>query len=209
MPLKILHFGACRIGLKKNKTECLNALANIISSKKGQVPDENDKLTEYDIVYFLRQGHRKDKGKKVISSAVRDMYKEFNPVSPLTIVNIRENYSGTRLIDQMRKHFPGIIPSKSEENKVLKSSFEEFFAVLLPKRTSTGWRIEPNHLFEVMLHRYPFLEEDIHIRIQGDARRIGGRHHTNIGMSFVNNELKLWDLSYQNPKRSLSYCAFL
>ena len=184
---------------KENKSEFLNALVVMISSSKdteSQVSIQSD-----DLVLILSKSCEKSKhGKSTVDQAVKTMYKTLYPVTSEDLINARENHHGRRLIQSMKKLVPGILPSEHDEFQTQRKQKDEFLSVLNPFRTATGWFINPSRLFDVLQFRYPFLPKDIHVRIQGDARQIGNRHNTYIGMSIVNNEMLLHGLSYQNPK---------
>ena len=196
-PVDIIH-DAIQVHFQGNRTDFLNALSDMISATRRE---KEKLLTQDEIVYVLQRAHDKSKkGAKAVMESITRLYKHLNPVTPEDIIHVRENSSGTKLMEDLRKLLPGVIPPRSEEIKTLGRISEEFLSVLLPRRTSTGWYIDPSRLVEVLLFRYPFLEEELHLRLQGDARKVGGRHSTYIGVTFVNNEIKLQGLSYQNPK---------
>ena len=48
---------------------------------------------------------------------------------------------------------PGIMPSTSQVRQVKHKYLEEFAAVLLPRRTATGWFINPSFLLKVLCFR--------------------------------------------------------
>ena len=84
---------------------------------------------------------------------------------------------------------PGILPSDTQVRKVKHKYMEEFSAVLLPRRTSTGWFIDPSRLIQVLSFKYPYLTDSLNVRLWGDGREIGDRHSTFLTLSLLNNEL--------------------
>lgn len=102
-----------------------------------------------------------------------------------------------------------MIPSCRHEQAAKKDIDKRFHAVLLPRRISTGWYVDPARLLEMLLYRYPFLPSDgLQMKIFGDGRQYGGRHSVFRAFSFLNNELYLNDLSYQSPKEMFELALF-
>lgn len=191
-----------------SKEVLLDSLSDMIgSNKKTQVSEL--KLTTDDLISVLHTAsERSVKAAKIVKGCVTSLYKILNPTTPETLINVRENTSGTRLMDQMRKIVPGILPSRAKEQEALWEMSRQFLAILQPKRCSTGWYIEPTRLMAVLLYKYQFFEGKIYVKVQGDAAKIGDRHTTYIGISLLNHELILRDISYQNPKEIYSIALF-
>ena len=48
---------------------------------------------------------------------------------------------------------------------------------LCPQRTGTGWIIDPSRLLEVLTFKYPYIADQLYVRLWGDGREIGGRQY--------------------------------
>ncbi len=145
---------------------------------------------------------------KAMKEHVQKMYKDLHPISPEDMIYVSENLSGTRLIAEMRKQVPGILPSSRQVRNVKHRYLEEFNAILLPRRTATGWYINPARLLDILAFKYPFLKNDLNVRLWGDGRVIGGRHSTFLTLSLLNNDLYLRNVSYQSPEHTYPFTIF-
>jgi hypothetical protein len=123
-------------------------------------------------------------------------------------IYLSENFSGTKLIEEIRKKLKFNVASRRQENAERKRLFEKCVSVLLPRRTPTGWRICPDRLLKVLKHRMYYLEPVQHWKVYGDGRMIGGRHSTFVGLNIMNNEACLRSISYQNPKEMFPITIF-
>ena len=162
-------------------------------------------LSKDDFAYFLK----KFKNKRYYVECLTTAYREKHELKTLELVYLQSNFSGTALFNELRKILPGIFPSRRAELSAKKAFDRSFRAVLLPKRISTGWYVDPVRLLEVLLHKYPFLpSEGLQMKVFGDGRDYGGRHSVFVAMSFLNNELYLNNLSYQSPKEMFEIALF-
>ena len=184
------------------KENFLEATANLVSQKNGNSVknSENISLHKDDLLNFLQLSFKCPSKQKTMISAVTQWYLLHNPISAQDLLYIGENLSGVRLMEALRKKLPGLLPSVTQDRTERRASKKSFRDVLLPKRTATGFCVDPKRLLEVILHKYHYLEGDVHIRLWGDGREIGGRHSVLIGMSVVSHELCLRGLSYHDPK---------
>ena len=81
------------------KKDFLDNLADLIG-KKSTNPDQIT-FSEDDLVYSLQKASMKLKAVcSVVDNTINTMYRMHNHVNPEDVVHIRENFSGTRLIDQ-------------------------------------------------------------------------------------------------------------
>lgn len=85
--------------------------------------------------------HGKDQSllEQLVFKEAKDVYNFL----PSELVYIEENFSGRRLFDELRKKIPGIIPSRKIEQLTKREMRNDFAAVLLPKRTPSGWQVDP------------------------------------------------------------------
>ncbi|KAJ8028319.1 hypothetical protein HOLleu_30522 [Holothuria leucospilota] len=137
--------------------------------------DSSSSFDKNDIVNVLRQAPPTKKAMKKYDNLLQEISAENykTPVTVEDVVNLEENFSGTRLFEEMRKRLPNVFPSKREEYKVKKQYIKEFRAVLLPRRTATGWAVDPERLLEVLHFKYYWLEQKKFWRIYGDGREVG------------------------------------
>ncbi|KAJ8050283.1 hypothetical protein HOLleu_03423 [Holothuria leucospilota] len=124
------------------------------------------------------------------------------------LIYMQENFSGVRLTNELRKRLPNVIPSQANEATRKKQYYREFQSVLLPRRTASGWRIDPFRLTEVLCFRYFGLMSPLQLKVYGDGREIGGRPATYIALSLLNNELALYGYSYQSPSEIFPVAMF-
>ena len=121
-------------------------------------------------------------------------------ITPAELIYMQQNYSGTRLSEELRKKLPGIIPSQRMERFAKKEFKKDFKAVLLPYRTSTGWQTNAERMMEVLSFKYYQIQDSKHWKVYGDGRVICGRQSTSIAISLLNNETFYHDLTFQSPK---------
>ena len=186
-----------------DKKEFLNDVSRAFS--KERVANTKEPLfTKDHFMYLIRDTKNRD----LFMECMIKAYKEAHPLSGKDIVYYEVNYSGTRLMEALRKKIPGIFPSQREERDAKKRFDKAFKAVMLPRRISTGWFINPSRLLQVLMFRYPFLAEELSIKICGDGREYGGRHSVFLALALVNNELMLNGISYQSPKELFEVALF-
>ena len=187
-----------------NKSEFLHDLLKLIGSPTvGSLTiDAND------LIDTFTKGISHHSKRQVLTETVHTMYKELHPVCPEDTIHLSENEKGTRLLDGLRKLLPGILPSQMAERVAKGRSKKAFNAILCPRVCSTGIYIDPTRLLTLLRLKYPYLGEEIHLRITGDGREYGGRHSTFISMNIVNNELILHDVSCQSPKETFPIVLF-
>ena len=147
-----------------------------MSHPKSQNPSEEEfdgNLSKDDMVHVMKHSNQTHTLKKQV---VYDLSHYLHEVKPSDIINTVDNYSGTRLMAEIRKKCPGVLPSVKEERLAKKRSQQEFQAVLLPSRTATGWSIDLDSLLILLTYKYGFLQGSLCVRMWGDAQDIGGRH---------------------------------
>lgn len=185
---------------KGNKQMFLKDIGCLIKPT-GKQTDSNI-FDKNEIVSVLKGVPASKKGKQKYDNLLQEISSE-NYKTPMTvedIVNLEENFSGTRLFDEMRKKLPNVLPPRREEYIRKRQYSKEFKSVLLPKRTSTGWAVDPERLLEVLHFKYYWLEENKYWRIYGDGREVGGRSSTFVSISVLNNEIFLHGFLFQSPK---------
>ena len=209
---------ACRQTHSQESTPLENFISNYYNGDKREFLNDVSKafikekvanvkeplFTKDDFRYLIQDTKNKD----LFMDCMIEAYKEAHPLSGKDIVYYEVNYSGTRLMEALRKKIPGIFPSQKDERDAKKWFNKAFKAVMLPRRISTGWFINPKRLLQVLMFRYPFLGEDLSIKICGDGREYGGRHSVFLAMSLLNNELMLNNISYQSPKELFELALF-
>ena len=180
----------------------VNDLVKAFSKSSG---NSSGLLSKKDLSYFLH----KMKNVKYFSECIAAAYSAKHELTPLHLVYLQSNFSGTALFRELRKILPWIIPTCRDEQNAKKLYLRSFQAVLVPQRLPTGWAINPARLLEVLLYKYPFLpNEGLKMKLFGDGRDYGGRHSVFLAMSFINDELYLNDISYQSPKEMYELALF-
>ncbi|KAJ8035492.1 hypothetical protein HOLleu_22741 [Holothuria leucospilota] len=190
-------------GDKKKMLECFSSL--IHSGQKQK--DFHGVFSKKDVEAILSGVPTVGKKARKCTNLYADITHSAS-ISADDLIYIQENLSGSRMTEELRRRLPGVIPSKSAEYLQKKQYNREFQAVLLPRRTACGWRIDPHRLTEVLLFHYHGLLTKLKIKIYGDGREIGGRPSTFIALSLLNNELALYGLSYQSPKEIFPVTIF-
>ncbi|KAJ8042552.1 hypothetical protein HOLleu_13637 [Holothuria leucospilota] len=132
--------------------------------------------------------------------------KDFQDIEDL--INLEENYSGTRLVEELRKLLPGIIPSQKEESEQKSQYLREFLSSLEPQRTPTGWRLNPHSLIALLSFKYFWADGPKYWKLYGDGREIGGRQSTYLAISFLNNEAYLHNMLYHDPNEIFPIAIF-
>ena len=79
-----------------------------------------------------------------------DLYKNYHPVTVQDIIYMQENKSGCRLFEVLRKKYPGLMPTIREERRAKLDYTKYFESVLLPRRTSSGWCLDPERLLQML-----------------------------------------------------------
>ena len=129
-------------------------------------------------------------------------------LNPEDLIYLTENFSGSKLRNELRKKIPGVFPSARKEGIAKKRYLANFHATLLPKRTDTGWYIDPNRLLDILVYRYPFLSSTLNVKLWGDGREIAGRHSTLMTMSLINHEMFLRNVSIHSPQHNYPFVIF-
>ena len=104
--------------------------------------------------------------------------------------------------------FVGFFPPNSEVTALKSKLHEQFEAVLLPQKVSSGWRIDPGRLRECLMFLYYWLPEQEWWRIYGDARQLAKRKNCVVAMGNLNNCQRLWDVNFQSPADLWSVAIF-
>ena len=197
-----------KVGSKPQKARLRDEIPVVLEElafkNKAKLPDVATKSVQCHVepmnVQSAQEYLSKNTNPKISLEVATNIYKENHPVTPQDIMYFEQNVSGTRLFDKLRKKFPGLMPPKREVMSLKKMSMAEFEAVLLPRRSATGWYIDPARMMELMHFRYPFLPEQKSVAIYGDGRGVGGRQSTYLAMSVLNHDLMLHSISYHSPK---------
>ena len=132
--------------------EFMNSFARLV---KPNLKKENHSPVKYfngsfhpkDITYMLQKakGKKSSKGEpqSLMEQVIRENAKEVFSISVAECIFMEQNLSGTRLFEHLRKKMSGVLPSRRMEITVKKDMEETFFNVLLPRRTASGWQVDP------------------------------------------------------------------
>lgn len=193
--------------LKAKMEECLTST---YKGKKNQLCDGIGKLikSDYDhdgifgkddVVNILKKvpSSKKRKRRSLLQEIVDENSKKH--LSVVDLIHLEENFSGTRLVEELRRLLPGVIPSQRDEREQKSTYWREFLSILKPQRTATGWRIDPSQLIDLLSFKYYWVEGPKYWKVYGDGREIGGRQSTFIAISILNNEASLHGVSYHDP----------
>ena len=204
--LKSALKAVCAEHFNGNKNSLLDSLSLLTKCSNQKVREPNTSFDGYfsfdDIVYLLQkaQGKKTVTGtRNLLEQLVHAHAKDVFNLLPAELVYLQENFSGTRLFEELRKRLPGIIPSQRVERSIKKELKKDFQAVLLSKRTPSGWQIDPSRLLEVLSFKYHRISGPKHWKVYGDGREIGGRQSAFLTISVLNDEAFFIDESFQNP----------
>ena len=153
-----------------------------------------------DLLKTAKGKSRNGKSQNLLQNVVTSNVGEVFRITPAELVYMQQNYSGTRLSEELRKKLPGIIPSQRMERFAKKELQRDFKAILLPLRTSSGWQIDAGRMMEILSFKYYQIQDSKHWKVYGDGREICGRQSTFIAISLLNNETFYHDLTFQSPK---------
>ena len=146
--------------------------------------------------------------KKIISETVKSCYRTLHPVSPKQTVYLADNFKGYRLLNELRKIVPGVLPSEQEEISARNDYKESFGACLSPTRTSLGWQVDIGRVLDVLKFKYPFITSEMVVRLTGDGRVLGGRHSSFVAVNVLNDELLEHGVPHQSPKQCFPVALF-
>ena len=126
-----------------------------VAEEESTENDWDGSLDQSDLIFLAKESESHE-------SKDRTLYEELttthaastSTVSAAGLLQLIDTVNTTETISQLRKLLPGYFASQRKVT-ALKAKFrEEFNAVLKPKRTATGWRIDPERLRECLLFRY-------------------------------------------------------
>lgn len=89
------------------------------------------------------------------------------------------------------------------ERKVntMKAKFvREFEVIWQPKRTHSGWQVNPERLRETLLYLYWWLPENEWWKIYGDGRNFGGKDSVALTLNVLNDEALFNNISFHSPE---------
>ncbi|KAJ8019052.1 hypothetical protein HOLleu_42605 [Holothuria leucospilota] len=189
---------------KGEKKPFCDGMSKLIGPKKS----ENYFFSKEDIVEILKKVPLKRSTKNAQNLLEEIVFENSKCLSVQDLINIEENYSGTRLVEELRKLLPGVIPSQKRESIQKSAYLREFVATLGPQRTPTGWRINPDRLLDLLCFKYYWNVGPKYWKLYGDGREIGGRQSTFIALSILNDDAALHGVSYHDPKEVFPLAIF-
>ena len=146
--------------------------------------------------------------KKIISDTVKSCYHILHPVSPKQTIYLADNCKCYRLLNELRKIVPGVLPSEQEKMSARDAYKEAFGACLSPTRTSLGWQVDIGRVLDVLKFKCPFITSEMVVRLTGDGRVLGGRHSSFVAVNVLNDELLEYDVPHQSQKEGFSVALF-
>ena len=169
--------------------------------------ETNFALSEQDLIRLLMSRPTQQR-LKIVQAAVQSCYRQLFPVSPKQTVYVADNFKGYKLLTELRRLLPGILPSEQEERAARKAYEMSFSACLQPSRISTGFQVDPSQLMSILKFRYPYIHDKLMVRLTGDGREYGGRHSTFLALSVLNNELLENNVLHQSSKECFPIALF-
>lgn len=132
--------------------------------KQREVPqDDNPKanedwdgsLDQNDLLFMLKQTESHEhKGVSLYKELIHSHAAAASSIPATELLQLIDSVNTTEAISELRKKLPGYFASHRKVTALKNKYKEEFEAVLLPKRTATGWRIDPDRLRQCLLFRY-------------------------------------------------------
>ena len=169
--------------------------------------ETNFALSEQDLIRLLMSRPTQQR-LKIVQAAVQSCYRQLFPVSPKQTVYVADNFKGYKLLTELHRLLPGILPSEQEERAARKAYEMSFSACLQPSRISTGFQVDPSQLMSILKFRYPYIHDKLMVRLTGDGREYGGRHSTFLALSVLNNELLENNVLHQSSKECFPIALF-
>lgn len=189
----------------------LDTLATVVHADKLQHANNADNwLSKDELVDVLSNVPASKKRRKDCRSLLQEISKQHHTtkMNASDVIHLEENFSGTRLTAKLRKYAPSLFPSHREIMSQKNEYWREFHSLLLPERISTGWKVDPQKLLEILLFKYYWLEGVKHWKIYGDAREKGCQPSTFIGISVLNDEASLHGVKYHDPDEIFPIAIF-
>ena len=99
--------------------------------------------------------------KKAVDSHFLDSFK---------LIRLTDTCNASEIVGRLRSIFPGFIDTESNRVQTWKYQLNEFDAVMQPKRTSTGWRINPMQLYLSLKQLYYLTSNEDWLKVLMDGR---------------------------------------
>ena len=119
-------------------------------------------LNKEDLVLFLELASKCPAKNQLVIEAVACFYQ--TNVFTAEIPHIKENVSGVKLMEALKKKMPGMMPFLAQERKYRKASTFAFRATLLLRKCETDHYVDPRRLLDVLLHKFHFVEDTMNLR---------------------------------------------
>ena len=185
---------------------CSEKFAKDLSKLIGK-SKESFSLDKEDLVTVLTSNLTNTR-KNIIRDTVKSCYRTLHFVSPKQTIYLADNFKGYRLLNELCKIVPGVLPSEQEEMSVRNAYKESFGACLSPARTSLGWQKDIGRVLDVLKFKYPFITSEMVVPLTGGGRVLGGRHSSFIAINVLNDELLEHGVPHQSPKECFPVALF-
>lgn len=186
------------------KKDFLAGLANSVSNAKDNLLESewDGTLTAQDIIDLAKNAQSPKREKSVYDMIASEIASTTHHVSVLDILKLQDSQGQRDMFRNLRKLLPGFFDSERQTDKLRSAWHKEFEVVLEPKRTTTGWSVNPNRLHKCLSFLYPWLDDvdQEWWRLYGDARNYGGQKSVLIAISNINNELMFNGNTFQSPE---------
>jgi len=192
---KTIHHGS--------KQDFLSSLAHSVNSPPKTLEQDEDwdgSLLPQDILALAKQAHDPQKRMSVYDTIIAESAPHHYHLYASDVLDIQDTTSATEIVRALRRKLPGFLDSERKVNIVKAKYNKEFEVVWKPKRTHSGWQINPERLRETLLYLYWWLPENEWWKIYGDGRNFGGKDSVALTLNTLNDEAMFNGVAYHSPE---------
>ncbi|XP_033095249.1 uncharacterized protein LOC117099831 [Anneissia japonica] len=181
-----------------DKSDLLEALAWDISR-----PSKNDEwdgtLSAEDLINVLKKGKSsRHATESLFDEIVRERLQLYH-VDEHDLLFLEDTANVVETFRWLRKRIPRILASEKKVYALKKKYKAEFEKILMPTSLPGGLYVDPFALHEALMHVYHYVDGEEWWRLYGDARIMGRRQTTVLGITNVNNEQGLKGKGFHSP----------
>ena len=186
-----------------SKQDFLSSLAHSVNSPPKTLEQDEDwdgSLLPQDILALAKQAHDPQKRMSIYDTIIAESAPHHYHLYASDVLDIQDTTSATEIVRALRRKLPGFLDSERKVNIVKAKYNKEFEVVWKPKRTHSGWQINPERLRETLLYLYWWLPENEWWKIYGDGRNFGGKDSVALTLNTLNDEAMFNGVAYHSPE---------
>ena len=194
----------------------LLALAQSVSNQPKSSSMEHENIQEWDgslspddILTLAKQAHNPRKKMTVFETIITESAPQHFHLSASDVLDIQDTTSATEIVRALGRKLPGFMDSERKVNAMKAKFVREFEVIWQPKRTHSGWQVNPECLRETLLYLYWWLPENEWWKIYGDGRNFGGKDSVALTLNVLNDEALFNNISFPQSRGLLANLHFL